>query len=193
MQITQNSHSASISSPCRRVHCHNLLFMTTIDFYSTFVFNCCSRPSVLSCPSGKCQSPHSVLEGRNLKGWNARWKSQVSRNSKTTDDVTNWLSQYIWYIKCKTTIFYISLAKKQRNDHDCTPHNWPFVLSLALLVCCAMIFLYQIFPKELFHEHLIYYILIVDRIFWGNQEFSDIKGKENQEVLVFLFNLSPAH
>lgn len=113
----------------------------------------------------------------------------MSRNSYTTHDVANWLFQYIWYIKCKTTIFYIALTKKQKNYHDRIIHNWPFVFSLALLVCCAIIFLYQICPKELFYEHLLFYILIVDRIFGGNQDSLILKAKKIKRLWLFFSTL----
>lgn len=59
----------------------------------------------------------------------------------------------------------------------------PYVISFALLIYNAMDCLIL---NELVHEHLIYYILVVDRILGGggNQEFSDIKSKENQEVML---------
>lgn len=119
-------------------------------FYSTLVGNCCNSPSVLSLTLGQCQSAHSVLEGRNLMGWNARW------NSYTTGDVTHWISQYIWYIKCKITIFYTVLAKKWMNDHDCTLHNWPFVLFWHYWFVVSWFFYIKYFLRD--YSMIIWYI-----------------------------------
>lgn len=82
-------------------------------------------PGALCCSTGWCQRAYSVLEGRNLMLWNARYKPQVRVDYYIRDVLPNLLSQCIQSIKYNITIFYLALAKKQKDTHNCTIQNWP--------------------------------------------------------------------